>query len=83
MNANTLPGFVLGIYKATGQPVQLINAFESPVRPKSGLLDASIEALKAHHAKLKETWGIVTTAEFAIPEVTLNAFSEGLTQHVG
>jgi len=82
MNAHTLPGFVLGIFKSTGQPVQLINAFETPVRPKSGLLDASIEALKTHHAKLKETWGITCEAELSIPEVTLNAFCEGLNQHV-
>jgi CRISPR system Cascade subunit CasC len=82
MNAHTLPSFVLGIFKSTGQPVQLINAFESPVRPKSGLLDASVEALRAHHAKLKETWGIACAAELSIPEVTLNAFCEGLTQHV-
>ena len=82
MNAHTLPGCVLGTYKSVGQPVQLINAFETPVRPKSGLLDASIEALKAHHAKLKETWGIPCDAEVILPDVNLNAFCQALTQHV-
>ncbi len=82
MNAHTLPGFVLGTFKSAGQPVQLINAFENPVRPKSGLLDASIEALKAHHSKLKETWGIACDTEVSIPDVNLNAFCEALTQHV-
>lgn len=82
MNAHTLPGYVLGTFKAAGQPVQLINAFENPVRPRSGLLDASIEALKAHHAKLKETWGITCDTEVSIPDINLNAFCEALTKHV-
>ncbi len=82
MNAHTLPGCVLGTFKSAGQPVQLINAFETPVRPKSGLLDASIETMKAHHAKLKETWGITCDTEVVLPEVNLNAFCEALTKHV-
>jgi len=81
MNANTLPGFVLGLFKSTGQPLQLINAFENPVRPKAGLLDASIEALKSHHSKLKDTWGIACDTEVAIPDDTLNAFCKALTKH--
>lgn len=82
MNAHTRPGFVLGTFKAAGQPVQLINAFESPVRPKGGLLDASITALKAHHAQLKETWDMTCDEEVILPDVNLNAFCEALTQHV-
>ena len=84
MNAHVPPGFVLGTFKSAGQPVQLINAFESPVRPKAGagLLEPSIEALKSHHAKLKETWGITCDTEVAIPEVNLDAFCKALTQHV-
>ncbi|XOV70441.1 MAG: type I-E CRISPR-associated protein Cas7/Cse4/CasC [Verrucomicrobiota bacterium] len=82
MNANTRPGFVLGIYKSTGQPLQLVNAFESPVRAKSGLLEASVEALKAHHTKLKETWDITCDAEVILPDINLNAFCEALTQNV-
>ena len=31
MNAHTLPGYVLGLVKDKGQPLQLINAFEKPV----------------------------------------------------
>jgi len=82
MNAHTLPGYVLGTFKAAGQPLQLINAFEMPVRPKCGLMDASIEAMKAHHAKLKETWGITCDTEVVLPTVNLNAFCEALTKHV-
>ncbi len=82
MNAHTLPGYVLGIYKAKGQPVQLVNAFESPIRPKGGLLDASIDALKVHHEKLKQTWGLTCDTEVAIPDTNLNAFCEALNSHV-
>jgi CRISPR system Cascade subunit CasC len=82
MNANSLPSYVLGVYKASGQPVQLINAFENPIRPKSGLLDESIASLKKHHESLKETWGIKCEAELALPDVTLDTLCKGLTQHV-
>lgn len=82
MNAHTLPGCVLGIYKSAGQPVQLINAFENPVRAKSGLLEVSIEAMKTHHAKLKETWGITCDTEVILPDVNLNAFCQALMKHV-
>ena len=82
MNAHTLPGYVLGIYKSSGQPVQLINAFEEPVRPKSGLLAESVAKLKAHHDSLKKTWDITCDVEVAIPDVSLKAFCEALKQHV-
>lgn len=82
MNAHTLPGYVLGTYKAAGQPVQLINAFEEPIRPKSGLLAESIAKLKAHHEATKKTWDITCQTETAIPDVNINAFCEALKQHV-
>jgi CRISPR system Cascade subunit CasC len=82
MNANTLPGYVLGTFKSTGQPVQLINAFEEPVRPKSGLLSESVARLKAHHESLKNTWGITCETEVSMPDVNLNAFCEALTKNV-
>lgn len=83
MNAHTLPSYVLGTFKDAGQPVQLINAFEKPVQSKGGgLLDPSIEALKAHHAKLKETWGVTCATEVSLPDLNLNAFCEALTKHV-
>jgi CRISPR system Cascade subunit CasC len=81
MNASVPPSYVLGIYKAKGQPVQLINAFESPVKG-AGLVDSSLKALTAHYAQLKETWGITTTEEVAVPEVSLAKLLEKLTGHV-
>lgn len=82
MNANTLPSFVLGTYKDAGQPVQLINAFEEPVRPASGYLVDSVAKLQAHHASLKGTWGITCDTEVAIPAASLATFTKALVAHV-
>jgi len=82
MNANTLPSYVLGTFKSTGQPVQLINAFEKPITARAGLLDVSIEALKNHHEALKTTWDIHCDTEVAIPDTNLKAFCAALTKHV-
>ena len=82
MNAHTLPGYVLGTYKTAGQPVQLVNAFEEPIVARSGLLGASITAIKAHHEQLKTTWDLQCDTEVALPDVNLKAFCTALTQHV-
>ncbi len=83
MNAHVKPSYVLGTFKSAGQPVQLINAFENPIRPKGkGLVDESIEHLKTHHTALKETWGIHCDVEVELPGQTLNDFCAALTRHV-
>lgn len=84
MNGNTLPGYVLGIYKDRGQPVQLINAFETPVVwSKKGLLEESKEVLIHHYKDLKRIWNVETREEVAIPDDgDLNAFCEKLTRYV-
>jgi CRISPR system Cascade subunit CasC len=74
MNGATLPVHVLGLVKEQGQPLQLINAFETPVNSKNGFASPSVEALKAHHEQLKKTWNITAKDEVAIPEVDLNTF---------
>ncbi len=81
MNASVPPSYVLGIYKEAGQPVQLVNAFENPIRG-TGLVDASRVALEDHHASLKSTWGITTTAEVAVPNAPLATLIEKLTSYV-
>jgi len=84
MNAHTLPGYVLGIAKEKGQPLQLVNAFESPVKPKgAGLLQDSVAALKAHYEQLKTTWNIQTAKEVAIPDVNLDTFCQEIIAYVG
>ena len=61
MNAGTLPHEVLGIHKEKGQPLQLINAFEAPVRNKDskgiGFAQASLDKMKTHLADIEKTWG--------------------------
>jgi CRISPR system Cascade subunit CasC len=83
MNAHTLPGYVLGLVKDKGQPLQLINAFEKPVFSKDGLMAPSITALKEHHEQLKGTWGITPVAEAAIPNKSLDEFCKEIVTHVG
>jgi hypothetical protein len=81
MNASVPPSYVLGIYKEAGQPVQLINAFEAPVRG-TGLVDASRKALEAHYASLKTAWGITATEEVIVPDAPLAMLIKQLTSHV-
>jgi CRISPR system Cascade subunit CasC len=81
MNASVPPSYVLGIYKDAGQPVQLINAFEAPVRG-AGLVDASRKSLEAHHSALKTTWGINTTEEITVPDEPLTNLISKLTRYV-
>jgi CRISPR system Cascade subunit CasC len=83
MNAHVKPSYVLGTYKSKGQPVQLINAFENPIRSKGrGLVEESIEQLKTHHADLKKTWGIRCEEEVELPGQTLAEFCQALSAHV-
>jgi len=82
MNGNTLPVYVLGVVREKGHPVQLVNAFENPVRPSQGYAVKSVELLKAEYAKLAETWGIEAVFAQAIPEVGMNAFLDGMVAHV-
>ena len=82
MNANTLPGYVLGLFKDKGQPLQLINAFEKPVFSKNGLMESSIAELKRHRDQLETTWNIKPAAEAAIPDKTIDQFCEELVSHV-
>ena len=82
MNASTLPGFVLGIYKE-GQPLQLVNAFENPVRSSGGgLLAGSVEAIKAHNTALKTTWDLTNIAEVSLPESNISEFCNRLIAYV-
>ncbi|HEV8722171.1 MAG TPA: type I-E CRISPR-associated protein Cas7/Cse4/CasC [Candidatus Binatia bacterium] len=84
MNAHTLPGYVLGLVKDKGQPLQLINAFEKPIpnNKNDGLMYVSIAALKEHHEQLKKTWGIKPVVEKAIPDTDLETFCTEIIAHV-
>jgi CRISPR system Cascade subunit CasC len=56
MNANTVPGYVLGLVKDKGQPLQLVNAFEKPVRTSSGngFIQPSVREELLHLRKLED-----------------------------
>lgn len=82
MNGNTLPVYVLGIVREKGHPIQLINAFEKPVKPKQGYVEESIKLLKDEYGKLKTTWGLDAVFEKVIPDVGIKAFLKGMVEHV-
>jgi CRISPR system Cascade subunit CasC len=83
MNAHTLPAYVLGVVKAKGQPIQLANAFENPVRAKTdGLIKASVVALENEYKTLKETWGITAELESSIPDKPLQEFCAEMLQQL-
>ncbi len=83
MNAATLPFEVLGVLKEKGQPVQLINAFEKPVRANgNGLAETSLEAMKAQLTELKRIWSIEHTKEVWLTESGLDTFLLTLIDHV-
>ncbi len=66
MNGNTLPVYVLGVVRKKGHPIQLVNAFESPIKTSRGYVIESIERLNAEYADLKETWGIEGNAQAVV-----------------
>lgn len=82
MNGNTRPVYVLGVVREKGHPVQLVNAFETPVRSNQGYAAKSIELMKEEYARLKDTWGLEAIFEQAIPDVGMKAFIEGAVVHV-
>ena len=72
MNGNTLPVYVLGIVRKHGHPIQLINAFENPVRSSNGYAEKSVELLKDEYKKLTDTWGISAILAQAISGLKLD-----------
>ncbi len=81
-NGNTVPNHVLGIVREKGHPIQLINAFENPVRSAQGYAAKSIELLNAEHLNLSKTWGIESVFEKSIPAISLKGFLDEISQHV-
>jgi len=82
MNGNTFPVYVLGVVREKGHPVQLVNAFEAPVRSTQGYVPKSVELLKLEYAKLTDTWGIKAVFEKAIPDINLKNFLDEVVNHV-
>jgi CRISPR system Cascade subunit CasC len=82
MNGNTLPLYVLAVVREKGHPIQLVNAFENPVRSSQGYAEKAKDLLKAEYDRLKTTWGVEAVFEAAIPEKPLNTLLDGLSAHV-
>ena len=82
MNGNTLPVYVLGIVRKKGHPVQMVNAFERPVRSSQGYAAKSVELLKSEYSKLSGTWGIEAVFEEAIPDISMKSFLNEVITHV-
>lgn len=81
MNGNTLPVYVLGVVRENGHPIQLINAFENPVRrSEKGFVTESINRMNIEYADLKETWGINSVFAKAVVKGSLK---EQITGHIG
>ncbi len=92
MNANTLPGYVLGIVREKGHPVQLVNAFEKPIRPQGGkgIFEASKEAVMAEYNTLKSNWKLDEKKKISFPgdkdsdgkDIDIDKFIDGLVTYV-
>lgn len=67
------PHYVLGL-RRKGQPISLINAFESPVRSSSGFLKESEDRLKEHWKKLKTLYCLEKEIEAELPPNNLDTF---------
>jgi len=84
-NGDCFPEFALGLV-SSGQPFQLANAFESPVRANGqGWLAPSVEAMEKHHAKLKKVFGLQSSIRQEVrlsEEIPLDIFIEKLVAHV-
>lgn len=73
MNASTVPSYVLGLVR-DGHPLQLVNAFETPVRSSGGFAEPSAEAMRKEYTRMKEVWGVTSHVETELPGVSLDAF---------
>ena len=72
MNGNTLPVYVLGVVREKGHPVQLVNAFESSIRPSiKGFAVESIKGMNQEYADLQKTWGIQSVYAKAVTKGSL------------
>lgn len=85
MNGYTRPGYVVGVVRAKGHPVQLINAFEKPLRAWNGksIMDISIDELDKEVEKLNATWKLDRdeTCRVKIPEKNVDDFIKELADH--
>lgn len=81
MNGNTFPAYVLGIVRDKGHPIQLVNAFENPVRPTlQGFIMESINRMNAEYKDLEETWGVDSIFKKAVVK---GGFKDRIKENLG
>ena len=80
MNAFTRPGFVMGMRRSSTQPIQLVNAFETPVRSKDGYLQASVDKLREEWKNISEKWGLAADCIVEMPAVSESEFIKKLLE---
>jgi CRISPR system Cascade subunit CasC len=73
------PAFVLGLRRA-GQPLSLVNAFETPVRGTDGYLDESRKRLLGHWDALRDTYGLTADVRVELPSASLGTLVARLAE---
>lgn len=73
------PAYVMGL-RRSGQPLSLVNAFETPMKSAEGYVEKSIAEMKAHWKNLNTAYGLQTddTVLTQLPEKTLDVFIQDL-----
>lgn len=88
MNANTLPGYVLFVLREKGHPIQLVNAFENPIKAlgSKSVFERSVEEIKKEYDNLKKVWGLEAVLETVIeknlPDNSLPNIIKEILNHV-
>lgn len=84
MNANTMPAYVLCVLRDSGQPVQLVNAFEKAVYSPDGrgYVEASIKRMEEEYQRLENTWGLTAVETIRMPLQSLGELLQGVRRHV-
>jgi CRISPR system Cascade subunit CasC len=82
MNADTRPAFVLATVQ-TGQPLQLVNAFESPVKPNGhGYVEESVLRLTKHLEDMEKVWGLKYDLKKNTPNLPFEGLLDKVVEHV-
>ncbi len=73
------PAFVLGL-RRSGQPLSLVNAFETPVRGTDGYLEESRKRLLGHWDALRDTYGLTADVRVELPSASLGTLVAKLAE---
>ena len=84
MNANTMPAHVLCVLRDSGQPVQLVNAFEKAVYSPDGkgYVEASAKRMDEEYQRMESVWGLAATEIIRLPQQGLGDLLQGVRRHV-